>query len=444
MTEDQDAQPGVTVPLDAPATSLVRRILLEVIEGPDRGTSYAASAERIVVGTKSSADLILTDSAVSRYHCALTLRGTRVEIEDLDSRNGTRVDGIQISLAWLDRDATIAIGSTRLAFRLAEDMFEIELSPREQFGELVGRSRQMRAVFAQCERAAGTETTVLLQGETGTGKDGAAVSIHLESARRDGPFVVVDCGSIPPQLVESHLFGHEAGAFTGATATRIGVFEAARGGTLFLDEIGELPLELQPKLLRALEARTIRRVGGVKDIPIDIRIIAATNRDLQREVNAKRFRSDLYYRLAVVEIRLPPLRQRREDLPLLVEHLLRAMDATGPGADQLRSAPALHAIAQHPWPGNVRELRNHLERSLAFEEPAPLAAAPGSQTPPIDPKQPLRVAREHWIKFFERQYVEAILRDNAGNVSRAARAAGIARAHFYRLLSRAGIAAQSR
>jgi DNA-binding NtrC family response regulator len=440
-----DDDHGSTAPLAPPATALIRRFRLEVVDGEDRGLIYVSTRERIVIGTKSAAEVVLRDPAVSRFHCALTLHGNRVELEDLDSRNGTRVDGVAVGLAWLDRDAKLVVGSTQLHFQLVDDLVEVELSAREQFGELVGRSRAMRAVFAMCERAAASDATVLLQGETGTGKDATALSIHLEGARSTGPFVVLDCGSLAPGVVESALFGHERGAFTGAIAMRPGVFEMAAGGTLFLDEIGELPLEIQPKLLRALEARTVRRVGGDTDIPCDVRVIAATNRDLQREVNAGRFRPDLYFRLAVVEIRLPPLRHHAQDIPLVVDHLLRAMNARGPTALGLRTPASLDQLARHPWPGNVRELRNHLERSLATEDVAPpeLASVP-VEAPVIDTSEPLRTARERWLRYFEQRYLDALLHEHGGNVSKAARAAGVARVYFYRLLSKAGIAPQSR
>lgn len=425
-----------TMPVQGPAAAQVRRIRLEVIDGPDRGLTFSSTSERTVIGTRSNADMILKDPAVSRFHCALTLRESRVELEDLESRNGTEVDGIAVAKVWLRSDATITIGDTRIRFSLGDETVEVALSDRQRFGEMIGSSAAMRAVFARCEKAAATDANVLLQGETGTGKDAAASSIHLESSRKDGPFVVVDCGSIPAGLIESQLFGHEQGAFTGADRVHVGVFEAAKGGTLFLDEIGELPIELQPRLLRALEARTIRRVGGKVDIPIDIRVIAATNRDLQREINTGRFRTDLYFRLAVIEIRLPPLRERRDDLPMLVEHLVSTMGASHEAAAVLRTKDALTALERHAWPGNVRELRNHVERSLATAQPAPLSTPVEDVLAAVDPDMPLRTARERYVRAFERQYLAAVLKKHNGNVSRAARAAGVARVHFYRLMAK--------
>jgi transcriptional regulator with PAS, ATPase and Fis domain len=317
----------------------------------------------------------------------------------------------------------------------------LPLSAKDAFGSLVGRSVPMRRMFEILERVAGTDATVLMEGETGTGKEAAAESLHRESARRDGPFVVVDCAAIPSELLESELFGHERGAFTGATTARTGVFEMASGGTLFLDEIGELSLDLQPKLLRALESREIKRVGGDRAVPVDVRIVAATNRSLRAEVNDKRFRSDLYYRLAVVELRLPPLRERAEDLPLLVEALLSSLGASHhPESKKLRSAPFLADLGRHAWPGNVRELRNYMERCIALGETAPLGA---ESSGPIDGlpdlKRPLKVAREQWTRAFERRYVEGMLQKHDNNVTAAAREAGVDRMYFYRLLWRYGL-----
>ncbi|HEY0192562.1 MAG TPA: sigma 54-interacting transcriptional regulator, partial [Kofleriaceae bacterium] len=317
----------------------------------------------------------------------------------------------------------------------------IPLSTRDRFGRLIGRSLAMRAVFAVLEPAAASTATVLLQGESGTGKDLAAESIHLESPRRDGPFVVVDCGAIPANLLEAELFGFEAGAFTGATGQRIGAFEAAHGGTLLLDELGELGLDLQPKLLRAIERREIQRIGSNQRIAVDVRIIAATNRNLRQEVNARRFRSDLYFRLAVLVVTLPPLRDRAADLPLLVHSLLDDLHpAASPIVTALRGGELLPELLRHAWPGNVRELRNYVEACLVHQEPVGAQASDADAgEPSIDVGQPLRIVRERWLRHIERRYLEQLLVLHANNVSAAARAAGIDRVHFHRLLARAGL-----
>src|SRR5262249_53739370 len=321
---------------------------------------------------------------------------------DLESRNGTEINGAPIFRAQLLRGTVISIGRTQIRYEVGKDLVDVPLSANERFGLMVGRSTLMRAAFAVLERAAPTDATILLEGETGTGKEAAAESIHMNSARRDGAFIVVDCGAIPGTLLESELFGHERGAFTGAASLRQGAFEAARGGTLFLDEIGELPADLQPKLLRALERREVKRVGSNRYEPIDLRIVAASNRLLPAEVNARRFRSDLYYRLAVVVVHLPPLRERPEDLPLIVDALLEGLGATDEKeVAALRTPEFISELARHRWPGNTRELRNYLERCLALQQQVPLPnPPPGSAPASVNLDQPLKSARDAWNRAF--------------------------------------------
>jgi transcriptional regulator with PAS, ATPase and Fis domain len=421
--------------------ALVRRFRLLVVAGPDTGANYTSAGERAVVGTHEAADLVLHDRTASRFHCDISLSEGRAVLRDLGSRNGTLVDGVSVIQGHLRSGATLTLGRSQVRFDLGTDHVKIPLSDNAHFGVMVGRSRTMRHAFALLEKAAASEATVLLEGETGTGKEVAAESIHRLSARKDGPFVVVDCGAIPADLLESELLGHERGAFTGAVSAREGAFEAASGGTIFLDEIGELSADLQPKLLRALERREIKRVGGNKYVPVDVRVIAATNRNLRAEVNAKKFRSDLYYRLAVLEVRLPPVRERTEDIPLLLENLLSALGVADRAESAFLRTPEFMAeLSRHLWPGNVREMRNHVERCLAMREPAPLATDPiegGADL--LDASKPLREAREQWTRAFERRYLEEVLRRHDGRVTAAARAAGIDRIYFYRLLWRHGL-----
>ncbi|MBI2892886.1 MAG: sigma 54-dependent Fis family transcriptional regulator [Deltaproteobacteria bacterium] len=436
--------PAVTAPVTSGHAS-IDRFRLRVIAGPDSGVAFTSTRDHAVIGTHESADLVLHDRTVSRFHCDIVLAAGRAIVRDLDSRNGTTIDQVSVLKAHLAQGAVLGLGKTQLRFEIGPDKLQIPLSDRDRFGVMVGQSVAMRAAFALLERAAATDATVLLEGETGTGKEAAAESIHREGSRRDGPFVVVDCGAIPPDLLESELFGHEKGAFTGAHGPREGAFEAATGGTIFLDEVGELGPKLQPKLLRALERREVKRVGSNRYVPVDVRVIAATNRTLRTEVNAQRFRSDLFYRLAVIEIRLPPLRERTEDLAGLARHILESLGAAArPEASALLEPDFLAELGRHSWPGNVRELRNYLERSLALHDPTPplpepLSAEVGAGPIEVDPTQPLRSAREKWLGVFERRYLEALLAKNDGNVTAAARDAGVNRIHFYRLLWRHGL-----
>jgi two-component system response regulator GlrR len=315
----------------------------------------------------------------------------------------------------------------------------------DRFGRMVGKSPAMQTVFDVLGKASSSDATILLEGETGTGKEVSAEAIHRGSPRRDKPFLVVDCGAMPPNLLESELFGHERGAFTGAVSSRQGVFEAANGGTVFLDEIGELSIELQPKLLRVLERREVRRVGTNNHVPVNVRLIAATNRSLREQVAGHKFRSDLYYRLAVVEVKLPPLRERLPDLPALVEHIVRNLGTNDENAlATVREPGFLGALAEHSWPGNIRELRNYLERCVALHDFAPprnsgaSAPVPGPESA-VNIGQPLREAREAWVSSFERRYLEELLRQHENRVSAAARAAGVDRIYFYRLLWKHGL-----
>jgi DNA-binding NtrC family response regulator len=418
----------------------VQQFRLRVTSGAAAGAVFTSTGARATVGTHDANDLVLTDATVSRFHCEISITEDHAIVRDLGSRNGTRVDAVPILSAYLRDGARLRVGHTEIKFELLAEQVGIPLSGDEKFGLALGRSVAMRAVFAVLERAAQSDATVLLTGETGTGKDVAAESLHRESARRDGPFVVLDCGAIPAGLLETELFGHEAGAYTGATGDRAGAVEAAAGGTLFLDEVGELAPELQPKLLRALDTRTVQRVGGSRRLPVDVRVVAATNRDLKALVNARRFRPDLYYRLAVVEVRLPPLRERLEDVPLLVEHFLAQLGASPAAAASLRDPEQLASLAGHAWPGNVRELRNFIEQRQAIGERAALDPSGASAGPPaIDVRVPLRSAREQWLDHFERRYLAELLQAHGQNVAAAARAADIDRVHLYRLLSRYGL-----
>lgn len=420
-----------------PLRALVRECRIGIVDGDLAGTEHVFAAERMTIGADPSADFVVDDPTLSKFHCEIRVLDGIPFVRDLGSRNGTQVDRVPILDAPLRDGALLTLGRTSMRFDLGTQHRELHLSARDRFGRLRGTSVAMRAVYALLETAAAATTTVLIQGESGSGKDLAAESLHLESPRRDGPLVVVDCGAIPPNLLESELFGHEAGSFTGATAARVGAFEQASGGTVVLDEIGELALELQPKLLRVLDRREIQRLGGSRRIPVDVRVVAATNRDLKAEVNARRFRSDLYFRLAVLVLRMPPLRERMTDLPILVDAILDGLgDRDSEMARSLRSGALQSELLRHSWPGNVRELRNYVEACIVRQE---RAVATPSGEPTIDVGQPLRAVRDQWVRYVERRYLEQLLVTHDNNVSAAARAAGVDRVHLYRLLKHAGL-----
>ncbi len=425
---------------DSGRHTLIQRFELGVEAGPDTGRTAASRGARMVVGSEAGAELQLDDSAVSRFHCEVVAEAGRIHVRDLGSRNGTSVDGVTVIDAVLHPGAVLGVGRNLIRFRAGPDHVRIPLSPRSRFGTMVGSSAAIRAAFEILERAAATDATVLLTGETGTGKEAAAESLHMASSRRDRPFLVVDCGSIPPTLLEAELFGHDRGAFTGAAASRIGAFEAAGGGTVFLDEIGELAVELQPKLLRVLERREIRRLGSNAYRPADVRVIAATHRDLRAGVNGETFRADLYYRLAVLRVALPPLRARPDDISALARHLVEQIGAPPAAAARLLEPEFLASLARSAWPGNVRELRNHLERCAVFEQPAlPDPIAEPRAPTRVDIRVPYGVARARLLAEFERAYADELLRAHDGNLSAAARAGGLDRVHLWRLAGRHGL-----
>jgi DNA-binding NtrC family response regulator len=338
----------------------------------------------------------------------------------------------------------VQFGATPIRIAAAEAI-SLPPSERDHFGAMAGKSVAMRELFAVLEMAAPTDATVLIEGESGTGKELAARAIHEASSRAKQAFVVVDCSAITENLLDSHLFGHVRGAFTGADKDRRGAFVEATGGTLFLDELGELPLPAQAKLLRVLEAQTVQPVGADRPVQVDTRVVAATHRDLSRMVAAKEFRFDLFYRLAVVHVALPPLRDRLEDLPHLIATLYEARGAqTGP-----IDGENLERMRRHGWPGNVRELRNVLERAWALSGPNakfrelrlwldPSAAAP-QLWEVVDTALPFKEAKERWNDHFERRYVAMVFASSASNVTRAADHAGLSRRHFRELLYKHGI-----
>jgi transcriptional regulator with GAF, ATPase, and Fis domain len=433
--EDEDLGTSIlTRPgLDVPAVELV------VASGPDVGQRVQLSRGAAHIGVAPGNDLVLVDPTVSRMHCEVQVSESAVRVIDAGSTNGTFVDGVAVRDADLRHDSLLRIGQTSIRVVVGPERLAMELSPRDRFGELVGASTAMRKLYAVLEKVAPTDATVLVQGETGTGKELVARSVHEASKRADGPFVTVDCGAIAESLIETELFGHVKGAFSGASSDREGLVAMADGGTLFLDEVGELPWALQPKLLRVLESREFRPVGSNSPQKVDVRVIAATHQPLARRVNERTFREDLFYRLAVVEVVVPPLRSRKDDVPILAATFLERFH----GAPAALPREVVDALLARSWPGNVRELKNFVERTAALGF-RPTAGEVGEGLPAeldglVPLGLPLKEARIAWMEQFESVYVRAMLRKTGGNVSRAAELAGVNRRFLQRMLARLGI-----
>jgi transcriptional regulator with GAF, ATPase, and Fis domain len=444
-TDDMAAHDEVQTHVIASAASLtIPTVDLVVVDGPERGTRLKLSHGMARIGTAPKNDLRLSDPTVSRLHAEITVLKSAISVRDAGSKNGTYIDGIRVEAAHLPPGAALRVGGCTIRAEVGEEPTLVELSAKTALGDMIGGSQEMRRTYAIIEKVAPTDTTVLIEGETGTGKELVARAIHAGSRRAEAPFVAIDCGAIPESLIESELFGHVRGSFSGATSDRAGAFEEAEGGTLFFDEVGELPLQLQKKLLRALETREIRKVGGTSAKRVDVRVLAATNRTLSRSVNEGLFREDLFYRLAVVLIQTPPLRARREDIPLLAQHFLERFT----GKPQQVPPALLPTLVTRGWPGNVRELKNYLERWVVLEGAAQdrghAPPLPSFELPsgiellvPID--RPFKDARDAWMERFENVYVRALLAKTNGNITHAAELAGLNRRFLQRLMDRLGM-----
>jgi transcriptional regulator with GAF, ATPase, and Fis domain len=424
---------------------------LVVVAGPEVGREVAL-APAVEIGADEACELVLSDPAVSGRHARVKITKGAVLVTDLGSRNGTFVGEMKVREVELALGGIVRVGKTMISLQPRWHISEVPPSTANSFGELFGESLAMRNVFGLLERVSRTDATVLVDGESGTGKELVARSLHAASPRAKGPYVVFDCSAVPSELAESELFGHKRGAFSGATADRAGAFQQAHKGTICLDELGELPLELQPKLLRVLENREVRPVGD--DVPrkIDVRVIATTNRDLSAEVERGRFRADLLYRLEVVRMRMPPLRSRPGDIPGLVERLSKGKLPPG----DVALGKNLEKLRAYSWPGNVRELRNALERAITlgvrrdgsparFDELVfnlgPATEAPvtiGGEFPGVASDVPYKEAKAQLLESFDRAYVAALLERHRNNILQAANAAGLSRKHVYELMKRAG------
>ena len=428
--------------VNSPGIIRPARLAVVVLDGPDSGGRLELERGTYCIGKDPHCDLVLSDRGVSRQHLELVVEAGGIRVRDLGSKNGTFLEGVRVTEVLVGSGALLRVGTTNL--RVVSPLDDAKLSPSAatSYGGLSGESLAMRAVFAVLEKVAESDVAVLITGETGTGKELCAEAIHAHSPRAGKPFVVCDMAAMTGGLIESELFGHVRGAFTGADRDHLGLFATADEGTLFIDEIGELGLSLQPRLLRVLEQRQFRPVGGKGYHQSNVRVVAATNRDLREEVAAGRFREDLYHRLAVVTVRLPPLRDRRSDIPSLVQRFV--------GERALRLPPeTLAVLTEYDWPGNVRELKNVIDGALARlgagdELPPSLlglstpAAHESMPWPKID--QPgFFEAKELLISTWERNYLRELLQRCEGNVSRAARESGIGRNYLHRMLKRHGL-----
>ncbi len=422
------------------------RCQLVVVDGPDRGRACRLGEREVAIGTGADCELVLSDDRVSSRHVSVHAVEARFVVRDLGSTNGTWYEGSRITEVTISAGSTLLVGKSALRIEPEAQPLDLPPSQARRFGDLVGESLAMREVFAVLERVAASDATLLVEGETGTGKELVARAIHDASDRRRGPFVAVDCGALPEGLLESELFGHVRGAFTGAAQARTGMIVRAHTGTLFLDELGRITATAQARLLRVVEERIVRPLGGDSERAVDVRIIAASRDDLDAEVAAGRFRPDLLYRLAVVRVALPPLRTRREDIALLVGELLRRRgfdDAVAPG-------PNLDRLIAHAWPGNVRELRNVIDRAIALApgaqrfaelairiDPAPLADTGVA----VRSDLPYAEAKAAVLHDLERRYLADVLARTAGNISAAARESGIDRKHLRTLARKHGLVA---
>lgn len=406
---------------------------LLVTRGPQRGREYVFSSDVIRAGKASDNDVVLADETVSRGHFEILRDAKGYLLRDLQSTNGTILDGAEIREGYIRSGSLITAGTVQLKFLIADERIPVRPSKQSELGELYGESLAMREIFGLLERVAPLDVTLLIEGEAGSGKELLARTAHAFSQRREGPFLAVDCGALDGHLLESALFGHEKGAFPGAHTTRQGALELASGGTILLHHVDELGLDFQPRLLRVLEQREIRRVGGNRTIKVDLRVMASSLRDLRTEVERGKFREDLFFRLAFVPLRLPPLRDRAEDVPGLVARFRRA----APKAPLLDDG-AVVALQTHDWPGNVRELKEFVERGFTLGGGAADESVDESihEALKFDEKASYRDTKDRWDGEFERRYLKWLIARTAGNISRAAREADMDRKYLHKLLKK--------
>jgi len=425
---------------DGALTRAADAFRVHVLEGVDRGRSHVVTTTSYV-GKSATCELTLTDPKISRRHVQLTPDSFGLRVADLSSTNGVFLNAARVLEGYAGNGDRLRLGDTLLAIEVVEstDAASVRLSTRTRFGRVIGASPAMRRLFARCDQVAPTDIPVLIEGETGTGKELVAEAIHEASTRAQKPFVVFDCTTISPQLIEASLFGHERGAYTGADEARPGVFEVANGGTLLIDEIGDLDIGLQAKLLRAVERQEVQRIGGTKWIKVDVRLVSATRRDLEAEIQAGRFRDDLYYRLAVARLFVPPLRSREGDVELLATHLWNKLS----GGKEPFPTEFLARWQSYKWPGNVRELYNAVQRRFSLGQTEvwddgegrgdTLGQASDLFDTLLHETVPYTVARRRVLDEFDRRFVTVALERTSGSVAKAAATFGIARRYFTKI-----------
>jgi DNA-binding NtrC family response regulator len=453
-TGDYDADKTVMIDLGAADErksflNFEAQLIINRADGQATGQVYHMDRERITIGRHPDNDVSLPDPHVSSRHADIYFADGEYRIKDLGSTNGTFVDGRRVVEAPFSFGSNLKLGPFTLTLGArgeAEEPLEA-VEALTGLVDLVGTSRAMQRVYSLIRRAAKSDATVIIEGPTGSGKELAARAIHALSRRSTGPFSTVDCGSIPESLIESELFGHEKGAFTGAVGRRAGALEVGHGGTVFLDEIGELPLQMQPKLLRFLEERTLKRVGGTETIDINTRVIAATHRRLVDMVRDGIFREDLYFRLFIIPIALPPLTARTEDLPLLVRRFIEqgAREAGLETEDVTVPPEAMARLMSHPWPGNVRELKNVILRALVMADGPTLgpehiqfslAATTSATGEEAEAALGVGGADAGSLADVEKRHIQAVLAECQGNKKAAAKKLGIALSTLYDKLKR--------
>jgi DNA-binding NtrC family response regulator len=415
-------------------------VLVRVEGAPAEPATLRLGAGSCILGAGEGADLVIESETVSRQHAELRLVPEGVRVTDLGSKNGSYYLGQRFQSMSLQPESRFRLGSVTIEIAIDRQALAEAVAPSSQtYGDLIGVSPVMRQLFAQLVRLEGSHVNLLIAGESGSGKEVLARAVHEHSALSRGPFLVVNCGSLDRQLVRSELFGHRRGAFTGAVQNHIGAFEAAQGGTLFLDEVGELPLDVQPMLLRALEQRKITPVGSHDEISIDVRLIAATHRDLPADVRNGTFREDLFYRIQVIKLELPPLRERPEDVAVLAQTFARSQGAPALPDD------FIEALTRHHWPGTIRELRNAVEAYLALgvlpkaQGSGQLHSIDAALAQFVDPNQTFAAQKQEILQRFTRAYLGRLLQNSGGNQSEAARTSGLQRSYLGKLVGRLGL-----